>query len=100
MSTSGWTLRPATAQDRNFVVELNRVAIGPDLEATFGWDDDAQRAYFDDGFDARGGQIIQLDGIDVDELLLEERPAELRVVRLALLPDWRGHGIGPRSFER
>lgn len=53
MSAGGWTLRPVTAQDRDFVAELNRVAIGPYLETTFGWDDAAQRAYFDERFDAR-----------------------------------------------
>jgi hypothetical protein len=47
VSPGGWTLRPVTAQDRrDFVAELNRVAIGPYLEMTFGWDDAGQRAYF------------------------------------------------------
>jgi hypothetical protein len=47
VSPGGWTLRPVTAQDRrDFVAELNRVAIGPCLETTFGWDDAGQRAYF------------------------------------------------------
>jgi len=89
-----WTLRPATAADRDFVVEVNRVAIGPYLGATFGWDDAAQLAYFEEGFDASGGQVIQVDGTDVGELLVEERPSELFVVRLAVLPEWQGRGIG------
>ena len=94
MTGIAWTLRPATAADRDLVVEVNRVAIGPYLGATFGWDDAAQRAYFDEGFDASGGQVIQVDGTDVGELLVEERPSELFVVRLAVLPEWQGRGIG------
>jgi ribosomal protein S18 acetylase RimI-like enzyme len=38
--------------------------------------------------------VIQVDGADVGELLVEERPDELFLVRLALLPDWQGRGIG------
>ena len=79
---------------RDFVVEVNRVALGPYLAAAFGWDEAAQRAYFDDGFDASGGQVIQVDGADVGELLVEERPSEVFLVRLALLPEWQGRGIG------
>jgi ribosomal protein S18 acetylase RimI-like enzyme len=89
-----WTLRPATADDRDFVVDVNRAAMGPYLEATFGWDEAAQSAYFDRRFDASGGQVIQVGGVDVGELLVEERPRELFLVRLALLPDWQGRGIG------
>ena len=91
---SAWTLRPATADDRDFVVEVNRVALGPYLEPTFGWDEAARDAYFDERFDASGGQVVQVDGVDVGELLVEERPGELVLVRLAVLPDWQGRGIG------
>ena len=92
--TAAWTLRPATADDRDFVVEVNRLAMGPYLEATFGWDETAQRAYFDGSFDALGGEVIQVDGVHVGELLVDVRPEELVVIRLALLPRWQGRGIG------
>ena len=89
-----WTLRPATADDRDFIVELTRAAMGPYLEATFGWDEAAQAVYFDEGFDPSGGQIIEVEGVDVGEILIEERRDELVLTRLALLPDWHGRGIG------
>jgi len=89
-----WTLRPVTVEDHDFVVELNRVAMGSYLEATFGWNDAALSAYLDERFDASGGQVIQVAGVDVGELLVEERPDRLFVVRLALLPEWQGRGIG------
>jgi len=89
-----WTLRPVTVDDHDFVVELNRVAMGSYLEATFGWNDAALSAYLDERFDASGGQVIQVAGVDVGELLVEERPDRLFVVRLALLPEWQGRGIG------
>lgn len=94
MTAIAWTLRPATTGDRDFIVEVNRVAMGAYLEAAFDWDESAQRAYFDKRFDPSGGQVIQVGGVDVGEMLVEERPDELCVVRLALLPDWQGRGIG------
>lgn len=89
-----WTLRPATADDHDFVVEVNRAAMGSYLKATFGWDEAAQNAYFAESFDASGGQVIRVDGVNVGELLVDERPHELVLVRIALLPDWQGRGIG------
>ena len=92
--TPAWTLSPATADDRDFIVEVNRLAMGPYLEATFGWDEAAQNAYFDESFDASGGEVIQVDDVEVGELLVDVRSDELVVVRLALLPRWQGRGIG------
>lgn len=94
MTAIAWTLRPATAADRPFIVEVNRVAMGPYLEATFGWDEAALRTYFAESFDASGGQVIEVDDVDVGELLVDERPGELVLVRIALLPDWQGRGLG------
>ena len=94
MTSFGWTLRPATADDHDFIVDVNRAAMGPYLGATFGWNEAKQSVCFDEGFDPSGGQVIQVDGVDVGELLVEVRPHELVVARLALLPDWQGRGIG------
>ncbi len=94
MAQTAWSLRPATARDHDFVVEVNRVAMGESLRAAFGWDTADLDAYFEDRIDASGGQIIEVAGVDVGELLVEERPSELFVVRLALLPAWQGRGIG------
>lgn len=94
MTSAPWALRPATADDRGFVAEVNRAAMGPYLEATFGWDDAAQRAYFAEQFDASGGRIIQVDGVDVGELLVDERHDELELVRIAIVPAWQGRGLG------
>ncbi len=94
MSAIAWTLRPATADDRDFIVEVNRVAMGPYLRATFGWDEAALRAYFAGSFDASGGQVIEVEGVGIGEVLVEERPRELYVVRIGLLPEWQARGVG------
>ena len=94
MTAIVWTLRPATVDDRAFVVEVNRAAMGPYLEETFGWDHAATNAYFDERFDPSGGQVIEAGGAEAGELLVDERPGELFLVRVVLLPEWQGRGIG------
>jgi hypothetical protein len=56
-----WKLRPASTQDRDFLFELNRAALGRYVDATWGWDEDAQIAYFDANFDARGRGNRRID---------------------------------------
>ena len=94
MAPIAWTLRPATADDRDFVVAVNRTAMGPYLEAAFGWGHAAMSAYFDQDFDASGGQVIEVEGAAVGELLVDERPGELFLVRVVLMHEWQGRGIG------
>ncbi len=42
----GCALLPATRDDEAFLFELHRAALGKYVDATWGWDDDWQRAYF------------------------------------------------------
>jgi len=41
----------------------------------------------------RGAGSSGSDGVDIGELLREERPDELVLVRLAVVPEWQGRGI-------
>lgn len=94
LTTPAWILRQATAADRDFLFELNRVALGPYVDAIWGWDEAEQIAYFDERFDPSRRQIVHADGRDVGELSVEDRADEIYVARIALLPGWQGRGIG------
>lgn len=94
MGDSTWTLRPATAEDRVFLFELNRAAMGPYVEATWGWNEDEQVAYFDAHFEPSQREVIQVEAADVGVLAVEETPDEIYLATIALLPDWQGKGIG------
>ena len=84
----------ATPADRDFLLDLNRAAFRASVEATWGWDEDEQTAYFDARFDPARRRIVQVDGIDVGEVVIEERASETYLGRIALLPAWQGRGIG------
>jgi ribosomal protein S18 acetylase RimI-like enzyme len=94
MDDTSWTLRQVVAADRDFLFELNRAAFRESVEATWGWDEDEQVAYFDARFDPARRQVVQVDGVDVGELVVEERADEIYLARIALLPEWQGRGIG------
>ncbi|HET7856977.1 MAG TPA: GNAT family N-acetyltransferase [Gaiellaceae bacterium] len=89
----GWHLRPASAADREFLLALHRAAMREYVDAVWGWDDAEQERRFDDRFDELC-QIIQVDDVDVGQLVVDERPDELLLANIELLPEWQGHGIG------
>jgi ribosomal protein S18 acetylase RimI-like enzyme len=89
-----WSLRPATARDRAFLLDLNRAAFRPSVELVWGWDEDEQVAYFDQRFDPARRQIVHVAGEDVGEVAVEERETEIHLARIALVPAWQGQGVG------
>ena len=93
-ASSRWTLRPATWDDHDFLVELDLAAFRESVGASFGWDDTQQIEHFDERFNPSGRAIVQVAGEDVGELVVEDRENDLHLVRIALVPGWQGRGIG------
>jgi ribosomal protein S18 acetylase RimI-like enzyme len=94
MPLPDWSVRAATAADRDFLYELNRAAFRTYVDATWGWDEDQQVALFDERFDPSRRRIVQSGDTDVGELVVDERPDVIYHARIALLPEWQGRGIG------
>ena len=63
------------------------------VEAVWGWDDAEQEQIFDERFDELC-QIIQIGDVDVGQVVVDERPDELFLANIELLPEWQGRGIG------
>jgi GNAT superfamily N-acetyltransferase len=87
-------LRPASASDYELVWTIQRTSIGPYVDLTFGASEDEQRAFFDDYFDHRDFEIVQVGGRDAGFLSFETRDAEVYLGHIALLPDFQNQGIG------
>jgi GNAT superfamily N-acetyltransferase len=94
-----WSLRPATDDDREFLFELHRVTMGAYVDATFGWDERAQRALFDESFVAEIREIIQVAGEDAGVLVLEPSDAEIWLTLIEIQPRFQGTGIGTSVVE-
>lgn len=104
MADESITLRPATEDDRDFLLELFKCSRGDDLRE-LGWDEErigeflqmqyeAQQNFVAIDHPALNDQIVLADGTPVGHLAVEHRPNEFRLVDLALLPAHRNSGTG------
>jgi ribosomal protein S18 acetylase RimI-like enzyme len=100
------TLRPAAETDRDHLLavyastrveELDQVVWPPGARAAFveqqfaAQDHEYRRHNPDGSFD-----VIEVDGVPAGRLYVDRRPGDLRIVDIALLPTYRGRGIGAR----
>jgi ribosomal protein S18 acetylase RimI-like enzyme len=93
--------RVALHGDYDFLFRLHKKAMRESIEDTFGpWDEEWQAAYFRKHFDPSVLQIIQLDGIDVGVLHVQERTEELYIASLEILPEYQRRGIGTEILRQ
>lgn len=98
------TLRPARPDDEPFLLAVYASTRG-DLQQIPGWDDRrrealiamqsrAQAADYRGRFPDSGYQIVLFEGTPVGRLFVHRGLGEIRLVDIALLPEYRGRGIG------
>lgn len=98
------SLRPIKAEDIPFLYQLYANTREDEL-APLGWTQDqldaflemqfdAQHSYYIEQFSQADFQIIQSGREPVGRLYTERRPDEIRIIDIALLPDYRNRGIG------
>lgn len=99
-------LRPVTDADRDFLVEvyaasreeeLSQVAWQPgQREAFVGMQFAAQDASYRAQNPHGAFDVIEVGGRRAGRLIVDRRPTDIRVVDIALLPEFRGAGTGGR----
>jgi ribosomal protein S18 acetylase RimI-like enzyme len=101
---SSITLRPIAPDDEAF---LYRVYAGTRMEelAVTGWDEaqkelflrmqfNAQHRYYQQTFPGASFQVIAWEDQPAGRLYVDRRADEISIIDIALLPDYRGRGIG------
>ena len=97
-------LRPATAADREFLLAVYGSVRAPEL-ARVQWPDGAREAFVAQQFDAQDRyyreyyatasfDVIEVDGRPAGRLYVDRWPFEIRIVDIALAPEFRGSGVG------
>jgi len=100
----GISLRPITAEDREFLLRLYRSTREEEL-ATTSWGEDEKSAFILHQFSAQhieysraypngDFRVVLVDGEPAGRLYLNRMPEQLRIVDIAMLPEFRGRGIG------
>ncbi len=98
------SLRPATTEDEQFLLEVFKSSRGDDLRE-LGWGEERIGEFLDMQFDAQqrldqseyqqaDDQIVLWEGKPAGRLMVERRDHEIRCVDLALLPAHRNAGLG------
>ena len=106
---SVWSLREEVDADRDFVQALYASTRWDELAAV-AWPDDAKTAFLHDQSRLQGEHyrqhypgaalcIVERDGAPVGRVYLYPSPGELRLMDVALLPQWRGQGYGERMLR-
>jgi GNAT superfamily N-acetyltransferase len=93
-------LRPATPDDRPFLLALHGATMRESVEAIWGWDDAVQERFFDNRFRPGVDQVIRVHSEDVGLLSIEDRPDELFLGLVQLAPAWQQRGIGTSILRR
>lgn len=94
-------LRPCRPDDDEFVFRVRKAAFKKYIELTYGpWDEMAQRLMHRDGFRPQDTQIISVGGREVGWIEIHDRPADLYLANIYLLPDTQGRGIGALLIEK
>lgn len=60
---------------------------------------DAQRKFYESNYPGAEFQIILVDGEPAGRLYLHRREQEIRIMDIALLPEFRGRGIGTKILK-
>jgi len=98
------SLRRATAEDAEFLLEVYKSSRGDDLRE-LGWEEDriseflemqyeAQRRLDESEYQHADDQIVLCEGQPAGRLIVERRDREIRCIELALLPAQRNAGAG------
>jgi GNAT superfamily N-acetyltransferase len=88
-------LTSCTPADKEFAFTVTEAAMRVYVEQAFGpWDPNDQRRRFDEVFNAATYQRIMVDEVPAGILVVEDRPAEILLARIFLLPAFQRRGIG------
>jgi ribosomal protein S18 acetylase RimI-like enzyme len=107
--TDSIRLRPKSPADRPFLAALYASTRVDELAITdwtdehkvafLNWQFDAQTIHYDEYYCEADFLIIEKDGVPIGRLYVDRGPIEIEIVDIALLPQFRGGGLGTRLLR-
>jgi ribosomal protein S18 acetylase RimI-like enzyme len=102
-------LRPVTEGDRTFLLDLYAGTRADEL-ALVDWDDATKRAFIEHQFSAQDQHyrtnylgatldVIEVDGERAGRLYVHRGDEDIRIMDIAMAPEFRGRGIGTALIE-
>ena len=93
----GWALRPAQRNDEDFLFALHRDAMRAYVDATWGWDEEWQRAHFAANYAPERQAVIVHGGTtlrDVGRISLTRHWRKIFLRDIELISPERNRGVG------
>ena len=94
-----YSLRPATAEDLEFVQALNRANFKDYVTPIWGWDENVQDRLVRERFDPAKLRVIRSNGKDIGVLQTETTTQDLILENIQLLPDYQRRGLGSKIMR-
>ncbi len=105
LAARGIALRPETEEDVPFLRRLYISTRWEELAPIIDWSETQKLAFLESQFGFQRHHyltyyastdfaVLEQDGVPMGRLYIDRRSDTLLVVDVALLPEWRGHGIG------
>ena len=109
-SPNSITTRAVQPDDQAFLIQVYKSSRGDDLRG-LGWDEDRISEFLDMQYDAQqnfyksdyadaSDELILLSDQPIGRLLTESQPHEIRLIDLALLPEYRERGFGTGILQK
>jgi len=93
-------VRAATEHDFEFAFEAKRQALGPHVQARWGWDEALQRDIHRQRWQERSWSIIEISGQPIGTVSVDERGDHIRFGEFYLLKQYQRQGIGTLVLQR
>jgi ribosomal protein S18 acetylase RimI-like enzyme len=93
-------LQQAKAEHYDFCLHLFLLTMRPYMQELNVWDEDEQRSGFATQWKLDEVRIISVDGNDAGWLQAAELPAEIRLQKFFILPEYQRSGIGSEVLSQ
>jgi len=104
------TFRPITSEDRELLLRVYRSTREDELAMVVDWTPEmkdafilqqftAQHTWYQEHYTGAEFLVILVDGAPAGRLYVHRRPSEIRLVDIALLPEYRNTGLGTRLLR-
>lgn len=93
-------LQQASAEHYDFCLRLFLQTMRPYMQELDVWDEEEQRSSFATQWKVEEVRIMSVDGNDAGWLQVAELPAEIRLQKFFILPEYQRSGIGSEVLSR
>lgn len=94
-----YSLRQGVDADYAFLYNLHRLTMQEYIEPIWGWHEEWQQEYFRAKFDPTRYQIIVIGDRRGGVIVVEDKPDEIYLGLIEVLPEFQGHGLGTRLMN-